>query len=166
MMLFDALFSAMKRKEILLTRYTRWYVYGAIIVMNAFLSSALLTSPPYKTYRIPAGSMLPTLDIGDRFIVQTTYYHDHPVQRGDVVVFPYPDDPSREFIKRVIGLPNETVEIVDKRVVIDGHPLQEAYIQHISEDVLPKRIVHETILDQLLCRQVRFSSSVIIEIAV
>lgn len=84
---------------------------------------------------IPSESMLPTLEVNDRLIVEKISYHFNPPQRGDVVVF-WPNDRLRQenpslrdaFIKRVIGLPGEEVEVTGGRVYINGEPLQENYI--------------------------------------
>jgi len=54
-----------------------------------------------------------------------------PVRRGDILVFKYPQDPERDFIKRVIGLPGETLEVRDKKVFINGKPLNESYVHFL-----------------------------------
>jgi signal peptidase I len=88
--------------------------------------------------------MEPTLLIGDHVLADKTAYGwrlpflDRPLsgphmpRRGDIVVFPYPEDPSRMFLKRVIGLPGETVEIRDRVVHVDGKPLEEPYVMFLS----------------------------------
>lgn len=84
---------------------------------------------------IPSGSMEPTLQINDRLIIEKLSYHFHSPQRGDIVVF-WPTDRLKEetphlrdaFIKRVIGLPGETVEVRGGRVYVNGQPLREEYI--------------------------------------
>jgi signal peptidase I len=84
---------------------------------------------------IPSESMLPTLEVNDRLIVEKISYHFNPPERGDIVVF-WPTDKLKQenpslkdaFIKRVIGLPNETVEVRNGLVYIDGEPLEENYI--------------------------------------
>ena len=101
------------------------------------LAVLLLRSFLVEPFRIPSGSMMPTLLVGDFILVNKyTYGLRLPVlntkvvelgqpQRGDVVVFRYPVDPGVNFIKRVIGLPGETVEIRNKQVYIDGERLDE-----------------------------------------
>lgn len=83
---------------------------------------------------IPSGSMLPTLEINDRLIIEKISYRFHPPSRGDIVVFHPPAAAGAQyakeaFIKRVIGLSGETVEVKNGRVYIDGSPLAEGYIE-------------------------------------
>ncbi len=97
-----------------------------------------------QAFKIPTGSMENNLLIGDHLLVNkfifgpTTGRLEHallPVRephRGDVVVFKYPDEPDRDFIKRVIGLPGETLELKSKKVYIDGRPLDEPYVHFLE----------------------------------
>ncbi|MEO0532925.1 MAG: signal peptidase I [Cyanobacteria bacterium P01_A01_bin.123] len=84
---------------------------------------------------IPSGSMLPTLQINDRLVIEKISYHFNPPVRGDIVVFwppanALPEDERKDaFIKRVIGLPGEEVEVTDGQVIVDGTALEEGYIQ-------------------------------------
>jgi signal peptidase I len=92
-----------------------------------------------QAFKIPTGSMEPNLLVGDHLLVNKFVHGPAasglerallpiaPVRRGDVVVFKYPEEPERDFIKRVIGLPGETVEVREKTVYIDGAPLTEPY---------------------------------------
>ena len=96
------------------------------------LSSSFVIAP----FRIPSGSMLPTLEVGDFIRVNKFGYglrlpvaHELNVpvgdpSRGDVAVFRYPEDPSQDYIKRIVGLPGDTVSYVDKRLIINGEPLE------------------------------------------
>ncbi|MGB3787577.1 MAG: signal peptidase I [Phormidesmis sp.] len=83
---------------------------------------------------IPSGSMLPTLEINDRLVIEKISYLFHPPERGDIVVFHPPAAAGEQFvkeafIKRVIGLPGETVEVKNGKVYINGSPLAENYIE-------------------------------------
>lgn len=84
---------------------------------------------------IPSGSMEPTLEINDRLVVEKISYHFNPPERGDIIVFWPPDSLFPEgqrrdaFIKRVIGLPGDTVEVNGGIVFINGEPLEENYIK-------------------------------------
>ena len=85
---------------------------------------------------IPSGSMEPTLEINDRLVVEKISYHLNPPQRGDIIVFwppenLFPEEDQRKdaFIKRVIGLPGDTIEVRDGTVFVDGVALEEDYIK-------------------------------------
>ena len=86
------------------------------------------------TYSIPSGSMEPTLQIGDRIVVDKLSYHLHGVDRGNIVVFSTPPNencagpPVADLVKRVIGLPGETISLSAGRVYIDGHVLPEPWL--------------------------------------
>ena len=92
----------------------------------------------FAPFQIPSGSMLPTIQIGDHIFASMYTYSSpipftdiklfkKPVKRGDIVIFPYPQDPSIDYIKRAVGLPGETLEIRNDRVFINGEPLDESY---------------------------------------
>ncbi len=80
-----------------------------------------------QAFVIPSGSMLPTLRIGDYVLVAKFWYWIRPIQRGDILVFKFPKDESKDFIKRVVGLPGDTLEIRGRQVFINGQPLREPY---------------------------------------
>ncbi len=114
-----------------------------VIVLGAAIAVALiLRTFVLSAFYIPSGSMEPTLDVGDRVLVNKLSYKMHDVNRGDVVVFDRPpgetDSSIKDLIKRVIALPGETVEGVDGVVYIceqacttpsqEGRPLTEGYV--------------------------------------
>ncbi|GAB4264089.1 signal peptidase I [Thermincola ferriacetica] len=96
----------------------------AIAVILAFVIRVFLFQPFY----IPSGSMEPTLQPGDRIIVNKFLYRFKEPARGDIIVFKYPRNPKRDFIKRVIGLPGETVEIRDSVLYINGKKVDQPYL--------------------------------------
>ncbi len=88
-------------------------------------------------FRVTGSSMEPTFHDGEYVFVYRLAYWRHPPRRGDVVVFRYPPNPKRTLIKRVIGLPGETVSVHNGRVYINGIPLPEPYIAASPEYVAP-----------------------------
>jgi signal peptidase I len=97
-----------------------------------------------QAFKIPTGSMEENLLIGDHLLVnkfvfgptstsiERTLLPIGTIRRGDVVVFKYPVEPDRDFIKRVIALPGESVEVREKRVYINGKPLEERYVHFLA----------------------------------
>lgn len=98
----------------------------AIAVILAIVIRVFLFQPFY----IPSGSMEPTLLINDRIIVSKLNYRITAPDRGDVIVFKYPVNPKRDFIKRVIGLPGETIKIKDNKLFVDGKQLEQPFLPH------------------------------------
>jgi len=96
-----------------------------------------------QAFKIPTGSMEPNLLVGDHLLVNKFVFSPtnsalerallpaREVRRGDIVVFKFPTDPERDFIKRVIGLPGETVELRTRRIYINGRPLDEPYAHYL-----------------------------------
>jgi signal peptidase I len=97
-----------------------------------------------QAFKIPTGSMENNLLIGDHLLVnkfvfgasetglERTLLPIGTIKRGDVVVFKYPEEPERDFIKRVIGLPGETLELREKKVYVNGQPLDEPYVHFLT----------------------------------
>lgn len=97
----------------------------------------------YQPVQVEGTSMMPRLSNHERIFINKFVYRFEPVQRGDVVVFRYPLDPSKSYIKRVIGLPGERVTIVEGRVLINAKPLAEFYLpsQYLDRQSYPPTIV-------------------------
>ena len=121
--------------------------YGESIII-AFIIAMLVRTFVIQAFKIPSGSMKPTLLVGDHLLVSkfsygiripyrvfgiylpgggTTLIPISSPKRGDVVVFVFPEDHSKDFIKRVIGLPGETVEVKDKTILINGKPIRDPW---------------------------------------
>jgi signal peptidase I len=107
-----------------------------------------------QAFKIPTGSMENNLLIGDHLLVNKFVFGPSEsrierailpmgtIKRGDVIVFKYPEEPDRDYIKRVIGLPGETVEMKNKKIFINGVPLDEPYV-HFLEPPSTETDVHE-----------------------
>lgn len=112
------------------------------LVLAFFIRSFIV-----QAFKIPSGSMLPTLQIGDHILVnkfiyglrlpypfESTLVEWNQPRRGDVIVFVYPKDPSKDFIKRVIGEPGDIVEIRHKQVFINGEKMEDPHANFADED--------------------------------
>lgn len=130
-------------------------------IVVAFLLAVVIRATIAEARFIPSGSMIPTLEIGDRLIVEKISYYFSPPKRGDVIVF-YPPNPGHEpqngkdrffrwlgftrdaaYIKRLIGLPGETVSVQNGLVLINGQPLDEPYIQTPPFDEMQPTLIPE-----------------------
>lgn len=105
----------------------------------------------FQAFKIPSGSMYDNLLVGDHIIVNKFVFGAGSaangswplgdIRRGDIVIFRFPEDPDVDFIKRVVGLPGETVQIADKAVFINGRKLAEPYKVHLDTNVYPRQPV-------------------------
>ncbi len=113
-------------------------------IVVAVILALFIRTFAVQAFKIPTGSMETNLLIGDHLLVNKMVYSPSfgpwedllfgkkPIRRGHVVVFKYPEDPTRDFIKRVVGLPGETVEIRDKTVYVNGTALVEPYVRFLE----------------------------------
>ncbi len=128
----EALFAAIKIREIRLKLYNRWPIYvllalltfGIDYVSTDFLIEDVLRIKGGKLY---TSSMLPTLQKGEYIMISLKYYKTRKMQRKDIVLINFPEDPSKDSLYRVIGLEGEKIEIKERRVFINNRPLQEDY---------------------------------------
>ena len=88
----------------------------------------------YQPVKVEGTSMMPSLDDQERIFINKFVYRIEPIQRGDIVVFRYPRDPAKSFIKRVIGVAGDHVRIVDGRVLLNGKLLVEDYVPGAYQD--------------------------------
>ncbi len=123
-------------------------------VVTAFLIAIVIRTFVIQAFKIPSGSMIPTLLVGDHILVNK-FLLGTPVdipftninlfhmpglrdpKRGDVIVFKYPEDPTRDFIKRVIGIGGDVVMEKDKNIFVNGRRLVEPYVQHVDNEIKP-----------------------------
>jgi len=108
-------------------------------IVVAVILALFIRTFAVQAFKIPTGSMEPNLLIGDHLLVNKLVYSPSlapwedklfgkkPIQRGHVVVFKYPEEPWRDFIKRVIGLPGETVEVRGRQVLVNGKPIDDPF---------------------------------------
>jgi signal peptidase I len=112
----------------------RWLREAVVVLVFAFLVAIVLRTFVVQTFYIPTGSMEPTLQVGDRILVNKLSYHLHGVHRGDIVVFNRPKAENcggpavNDLVKRVIGLPGETISIAGSTVDINGKRLDETWL--------------------------------------
>ena len=89
----------------------------------------------YQPVKVEGTSMMPTLQDQERVFVNKFVYKLEPIERGDVVVFRYPRDPAKSYIKRVIAVAGDSVKIEDGVVLVNGRRLQESYVPDEYDDV-------------------------------
>ncbi len=124
----------------------REYVEAIVIaVVIAFFIRTFII----QAFKIPSGSMKPTLQIGDHLLVTKFIYGIKipiirktliPIsdpKRGDIVVFIYPEDRSKDFVKRVIGTSGDTIEIKDKKIYLNGFPYKDNYGVYTDDMIIP-----------------------------
>lgn len=135
---------AEKRKKSSLRENIEAVVIAIIIAL--FIRTFLV-----QAFKIPSGSMLETLQIGDQILVNKFIYGVKipftsgktliPVkdpEKGDIVVFKYPEDPSKDFIKRVVAIQGDTLEIIDKKLYVNGNLINgEDYAVHKTGEIIP-----------------------------
>jgi len=136
--------AAKSRKQVV------WEYAQAIIL--AVILALFIRSFVVQAFKIPSGSMLQTLQIGDHILVNKFVYglkvpltdkfivQGKGPKRGDIIVFEYPVDPSKDFIKRVIGVGGDTIQIVNKRVLVNGQAMEEPYARFTDQVILPANV--------------------------
>jgi len=116
---------------------------GVAVLIALFLRAFVV-----EAFKIPSGSMIPTLQVGDHIFVNKFIYGPaspiwqklfplRDIRRDDIIVLRYPVQPDTDFVKRVIGMPGDVVEIRDKKVSINGKKLDEPYVINLDAQVFP-----------------------------
>jgi signal peptidase I len=129
----------------------RWITELIVIVMVVLLIRAFVA----QAYNIPSGSMKPTLLVGDFILVNKLVYRFSEPKRGDIVVFKYPIDPNIDFIKRIVALPGEQVEVRNNQVFINGKPLPLIEVGRGEENGV-RKVIYEEVLPEGIKHKVQF----------
>jgi signal peptidase I len=114
----------------------RTLIEAAVLIAVALVLAVGLRSFAFQTFWIPTTSMVPTLDAHDRILVQKAFFNWHDVREGDIVVFTDPPldrcggSAQSDLVKRVIGLPGQTIYSAGNNIYIDGRRLAEPYLPH------------------------------------
>ena len=124
---------------------TRNWLHWLVVVIAAVLLAVLLRLFVVQTFYIPSTSMSPTLQVGDRIVVNKLSYHLHGVGRGDIIVFRAPaavaaacHTNDTDLVKRVIGLPGETISDRNNTVYVNGKPLAQPWLPKNDPDTLTR----------------------------
>ncbi len=135
----------MKNKKRLLWEYSE-------AIITALILALLIRAYVIQAFKIPSGSMIPTLVIGDHILVNKFLYGTRipfsetmvleftKPEKGPIIVFKYPEDPSRDFIKRVVAVEGDVVESKNKAIYVNGKQTSEPYTQHTDNSIRPMGI--------------------------
>ncbi len=143
-MSYGSLNSASSKKSV-------WRDYAEALII-AIVLALIIRTFFVQAFKIPSESMLNTLQVGDHLLVNKFHYgvkwpftHSYAIEGadpeyGDVIVFEYPKDPALDYIKRVVGLPGDVIEIRNKQFLRNGKPITEVYARQMEPNVvLPTR---------------------------
>lgn len=112
--------------------------FDSIIV--AFVIAMIIRTFFVQAFKIPSGSMLETLQIGDHILVNKLSYVISKPKVDDIVVFEFPIDPNKDFIKRVIGAPGDKIKIIDKALYRNGEKIDSSFAIFGSNIILPESV--------------------------
>jgi signal peptidase I len=127
-----------------------WEYAKAII--TALILAMLIRTFIIQAFKIPSGSMIPTLLVGDHILVNKFLYGTKipfsgkrvfmfkKPEKGDIIVFKYPENPSKDFIKRVVAIEGDVIESKNKMVHVNGNKVNEPYAQHTDSSMRPMGI--------------------------
>lgn len=141
----DAFLNARQRQDFKLKLYNKWYIYLVIMVViglvNDTIATELVSTIPVRTFRIPSSGMERALLPGDHLVADLKHYASQKPKRGDVIVFIYPSDRTKDFLKRVVAVGRDTIEIRDKKVLLNGKEISEPYARHFDKRTIPGAMI-------------------------
>ena len=144
-----------KKKKAIVDPKKPWYREWSEAMIVAVILALIIRTFLFQAFKIPSGSMLDTLLIGDHLLVNKFIYGTklpgidgrylsiRDPERGDVIVFEFPEDEGksyfkrRDFIKRVIGLPGDLIEVKAKQVYVNGQPFSVPQERHKDQEIIP-----------------------------
>jgi signal peptidase I len=115
---------AFARTDLKKWAFLKWKEWGEPLLIAAILAVFIRTFI-FGPYKIPTGSMIPTFMVNDKIFVDKLSYRFHEPARGDIIVFKYPLDRKKDFVKRLAGLPGDTLEIREGVLLVNGQPMVE-----------------------------------------
>lgn len=127
----DAFTGARRIGELELRRFNRWYVYVTVVLVTEVIFGFI---DPSAYYQIPSGAMKPTLVVGDRLVAKKVLFQSDEPERGDVIVFKKPSDNETDYIKRLIGLPGDRIQVIKGILQINGKPVGREKVGESTDD--------------------------------
>ena len=121
-------------------KFNKWYLYIAVLALSWGLNSLIgdfIKLSYVQAFKLPSESMQPTLLVGDHVLVDKRA-SALDLQRGDLIVFRYPKDPTKDFMKRVVAIGGDKVEIRGKVLFVNDKPQNEPYALHSEPNIIPK----------------------------
>jgi signal peptidase I len=148
----QAAIGARRAGSIALAWFNRWFVYAGLYVLVAIwgLIADLLPIPSITSYSMPSGSMIPTLLVGDYSVARTRAFETRLPERGELAVFRPPSEPEFDFVKRIVGLPGDRIQLREGRLYLNGAlvdraPIDESEAAGLLEGFEQARIYRETL---------------------
>ncbi len=121
--------------------YNRWYIYLLVVLIGSGINYSIelaIRENVIQGFNIPSGNMKPTIMKGDYILCNHIYYQTHNPARGDIIIFEYPRNERVNFIKRIIGVPGDTITIKNNKVFVNDQRLEEPYALYSHPEVKPK----------------------------
>ena len=134
-----------------MSRTARSAIEWIAVIVGALVVALVVKTFLIQAFYIPSESMLPTLEVGDRVLVNKLSYDFGDIERGDLIVFDRPGGPGpdgiSELIKRVIALPGETVAAQENQILVNGRPIEEDYLTEgtVTSSFGPEVVPEDTV---------------------